>query len=270
MQGIGLSLLLAIGATHPPLDAWHALTLGPPSDAVLDCFGRIITPFYVKPTRDGVVVVSDEAPSDDLEPLSVSPSDVGLPQDADRHWIATNEGWLVGFDAGEFGGGLWHVRTDGSRTKVPLDGVPFWAQNVHGLVMQEAGPLVFVGLNHLSADFGAVLRCVRRAGRWDTVLITRIEGAPTAVTRRSNGEAVFVTTSGISRVSPSGRVASLLKRDLDSLYPESIATDARGDIYIGVRGAVIRFRAGARLEEWLVPPGCAHFELKGTECVCRP
>jgi hypothetical protein len=270
VQRIGVSLLLAFTSAQQPLESWHALAPGPPSDAVLNCLGRIITPFGVRSTRDGAVVVSVRHPSDDPEPLPVSPSDVGLPRDADLHWIATKGGWLVGFDAGEFGGGLWFVGADGDRRQVSLEGVPSWAQNVHGIVEQQGGPLVFVGLNHLSADFGAVLRCVRREGRWDTRLISRLDGAPGAAARLSNGDAIFVTTRGIGRVTPSGRVGSLLKRDLDGLYPESIATDAGGNVYVGIRGAVIRLRAGAAREEWLVPPGCARFELKGMQCTCGP
>jgi hypothetical protein len=62
----------------------------------------------------------------------------------------------------------------------------------------------------------------------------------------------------------------LTPADLDGLYPQSITTDARGNVYVGVRGAVIRLRVDAKIEEWLVPPGCARFALEGRQCKCLP
>jgi len=94
------------------------------------------------------------------------------------------------------------------------------------LLAQPDGPLAFVGLTHLSAGYGAVLRCIRRNGRWSTKLVARIEGTPTAAASAADGGAVFVTAHGVGRVSPSGVVRTLLRRVFDGLYPSSIATDA--------------------------------------------
>jgi hypothetical protein len=119
---IGVSLFLAFAMTQQPLDGWHLLTSGPPADGILNCLGRIITPFYVGSTRQGVVFVSDGGPPADLEPLPVSPADLGLPQDSDRHWIATKQGWLVGFNAGEFGGGCGSCARMATVTGFPWRG----------------------------------------------------------------------------------------------------------------------------------------------------
>jgi hypothetical protein len=111
----------------------------------------------------------------------------------DRH----EAGVARGLQRRRIWGGLWFVRADGHRHRIPLEGVPSWAENVHGIVAQPAGPLVFVGLAHLSADYGAVLRCVRREGRWATRFVSRLDAAPGAAARLLTGDAVFVTTRGI-------------------------------------------------------------------------
>jgi hypothetical protein len=64
--------------------------------------------------------------------------------------LKITHGWLVGFDAGEFGGGLWFVDSVGQSHKLT-------GENVHGLMSTPQGTLVFVGLSHLGLDTGKVL-----------------------------------------------------------------------------------------------------------------
>jgi len=46
-------------------------------------------------------------------------------------------GWLLGFDAGEFGGGLWFAAVDGKTQELSKE-------NVHGFIETQQGVLVFV------------------------------------------------------------------------------------------------------------------------------
>ena len=42
---------------------------------------------------------------------------LSLDRFGDRHVLGVADGWLVGFNAGEFGGGLWWFSFDGKRSK---------------------------------------------------------------------------------------------------------------------------------------------------------
>jgi hypothetical protein len=55
--------------------------------------------------------------------------------------------WLLGYDAGEWGGGLWLTNEDGSETKQIL------TDNVREMVRLDNGILVLTGLAHMSLDF---------------------------------------------------------------------------------------------------------------------
>jgi hypothetical protein len=268
MLCLGTALALTLSAGQVPAEDFVRLSSGPPPRDVRTCLGYIADSFEVESTPGGRVVVTPQALARDDYYLPLSSADVSLPEDANRHSIVVEDGWLVGFDAGEFGGGLWSVRRDGQHVRVPLEGVPSWARNVHGLVPQPDGPLAFVGLAHLSAEYGAVLRCARLNGQWKATLVARIGGTPTAVGSEANGGAVFVTARTIGRVSPSGAVQTLLRRDFDGLYPASVATDTKGNIYVGMRGVVVRLAVGAKQEDWLVPPDCVRLELDGRRCTC--
>lgn len=57
-------------------------------------------------------------------------------------------GWLLAYDAGEWGGGLWLTNEDGSRTKRILN------DNVRGVVPIDGGIFVLSGLAHMSINFG--------------------------------------------------------------------------------------------------------------------
>ncbi len=270
MCWLGITLALIASSGQATLRDWVRLSSGPPASEVRACLGYATTAFDVEPTPAGVVVARHSPREGQHEHVPMSPADVLLPQDANRRSLAFDDGWLVGFDAGEFGGGLWWVNTDGRRARILLGDVPTWANNVHALLSQPEGPLAFVGLTHLSAEYGAVFRCVRRNGRWKAILLARIEGTPTAATAEASGGALFVSTHGIGRVSQSGAIRTLLRRDFDGLYPSSIATDTGGTIYVGMRNVVIRLGSGAEHEDWLVPPGCVRHEVVDRRCVCLP
>ena len=68
-----------------------------------------------------------------------------------RHLLKFDDGWLIGIDAGEWGGGLWITNEDGTRSKqIVMD-------NVRGLIPTSRGIFVLSGLAHMHIDFGNVL-----------------------------------------------------------------------------------------------------------------
>jgi len=59
--------------------------------------------------------------------------------------LETYDGWLVGFDAGEFGGGLWWYRQDG-KFDVQLS-----SKNVHAIYKTQDGIFILGGLAHMDS-----------------------------------------------------------------------------------------------------------------------
>ena len=169
-------------------------------------------------------------------------------------------GWLLGFDAGEFGGGLWSADSSGNTHKLS-------GENVRGLVDTPQGVLVFVGLAHLGLDSGNVLIVPYTAA--DVKTLAKLDGAPEALTRISNDTALVVTTHGITEISSSGSAKTLLHADFGLLYPNSVVSTPDGTVYVGMRLFVVRFDPHAEhdAEQWFLPQSCERFETTG--CVCR-
>jgi len=67
-------------------------------------------------------------------------------------------GWLLAYDAGEWGGGLWLTNEDGSKTTRILN------DNVRAVVPIDGGIVVLSGLAHMSIDFGMHLFSQTRTG----------------------------------------------------------------------------------------------------------
>jgi len=179
--------------------------------------------------------------------------------------LKLQNGWLLGFDGGEFGGGLWFASDDGTTQILNRE-------NVHGFVTTPQGVLVLAGLAHLTLDSGKVFIApyvVKSSS--DVKLLVDLDGAPQAFTKVSDDVMLVVTTRGVSRIRSSGGSELLLRRDLGLLYPNSVAATPDGVIYVGARLFVVRLSPhdGDYIEQWMLPDSCTHFEIQGLDCVCE-
>jgi hypothetical protein len=193
--------------------------------------------------RDGVAVAQAHH---DAQPMV--PPGLRFPE----HWGAPRivrrgrSGSLVGFDHGEWGGGLlWY--SDGGSFRGELLG-----ENVVELLAVTGGFIVLTGLSHLGSDVGHVTELV------DTGTIFRIErsadlgSAPRAVVLEGDGAVLVVTMAGLVRISPSFQVTRLLSSRWGMFYPVSLVLDG-AIAYVGVRGIVVEVQLGAdtATETWL-------------------
>lgn len=180
-------------------------------------------------------------------------------------------GWLLAYDAGEFGGGLWLTTEDGSETKLIL------SDNVRGLVpLDGGGVLVLSGLAHMSMDFGNEFIFSKPEGmNIPLQYAAHLDGAPRAFTKLADGSVLFVTTQSLNAITAKPRKSAELNyfpKWMRMLYPNSILALNDGTIFIGMRMFVLRLTpspAGYN-EDWLLPNSCRKFETRETVCVCKP
>jgi hypothetical protein len=165
--------------------------------------------------------------------------------------VKVADGWIVGFNAGEFGAGLWWFAPDGkSRYQISYDRVCGFAQTSKGLLALE-------GLAHLGSDRGQLIGVNRGAqGQWQTDPFVDLGNAPEAATRDKDGSLIVVTTERLLRVRLDKQVDVLLDHAFwGGLYSNSVIMDGTGSIYIGMRKGVAKItRAGRkRTVSWLLP-----------------
>jgi hypothetical protein len=173
-------------------------------------------------------------------------------------------GWFLGFDGGEFGGGLWFADLGGKTQELS-------GENVHGFIETPQGVLAFVGLAHLGLDSGKVLIAPYAVNApTDVKTLVELDGAPETFTKVSADTVLVVTTQGISRINSFGVKKILLRRRFGDLYPNSVVSTPDGTIYAGMRLFVVRLvqQSGEYTEQWLVPDRCKNFKVRELDCVC--
>ena len=162
-----------------------------------------------------------------------------------------DDGWLAGFNRGEFGASLYWFSADGKRNYKISE------HQVVEFITRPDGVYAIEGLAHLGITDGSVIRIARDTWqlRWTATPITKLPFAPYAVAVRGDN-AMLVTLSGaLVSVDTNGDVATLLE-DVPwrGLYPNSSALSSDGrKLYIGMRQFVGEFDTQSRTLRLLVP-----------------
>ncbi|HET6327802.1 MAG TPA: hypothetical protein VFG04_24170 [Planctomycetaceae bacterium] len=161
------------------------------------------------------------------------------------------DGWIIAFNAGEFGGGLWWYAPDGqSRYMISY-------HRVQGFLQTDQGLLALEGLAHLGSDRGEIIQISRGAnGKWMSERVVNLGSAPDAATRDKDGSLIVVTTKGLLRFRMRKPLETLLDHGFwGGLYPNSVIIDSTGTVYVGMREGVakVALTKGQRTVTWLLP-----------------
>jgi hypothetical protein len=182
-----------------------------------------------------------------------------------RSLQSTSGGWLVGFDAGEFGGGLWWFSRDGSQT------IELLSENVHAIYKVKTTILILTGLAHVSLNYGHLYKFNDIPDKASVTSVANLGGSPEASTLDAAGNIVIATPDSVLRVETDGKVNDLYKSGEQLTYPTSAAVDANGNIYVAMRFFVLLLipqEAGRYKAEWLMPEQCLVFKLEKRICDC--
>jgi len=153
--------------------------------------------------------------------------------------------WLIGFNAGEFGGGLWWTSPDGKRTKL------LTRENVQAFVRRDKDVLVFTGLSHMGYDQGAAYIFRSTDDDGEITRIADLDSAPCAALLEDNGSVLIALTNGVVTLQPDGSVVRLYKeKEMSILYSNSVAGEESDAIFVGMRFYVLRLnrRADGKFE----------------------
>jgi hypothetical protein len=179
----------------------------------------------------------------------------------------TSGGWLVGFDAGEFGGGLWWFSRDGSKT------IELLSDNVHAIYEIKKTILILTGLSHMNLNFGHIYKLNDNADKPTVTSVVTLGGSPEASTVDTDGDNIVIATpERVLRVDMDGKVAESYKSGEHLTYPTSIAVETDGFIYVAMRFFVLRLspQQGSNYKaEWLMPEQCRVFRLDKYICGCN-
>lgn len=161
------------------------------------------------------------------------------------------DGWLVGFNQGEFGAALYWFSNDGTRNYKVSD------HQVVNFVTLPDGVYAVEGLAHMGISRGSIIRIARNkaSDRWEATTVADLPFAPYAVVLRRDGT-MLITLSGALVSFGSDQKVHMLLSDAPwgGLYPNSsLLSPDEQRLYIGMRQFVGEFDLKTNQMRLLIP-----------------
>jgi hypothetical protein len=144
-----------------------------------------------------------------------------------------DDGWLVGFNHGEFGAALYWFNGDGTHHyKISNHQVVAFFSLPDGIYAVE-------GLAHMGMSCGSVIRITRptTSAHWEASRVVRLPYAPNTVAVRRDGSIVIALSDSLVSVGPDHQVTTLISNaPWGDLYPSSsILVPDESRLYLGMR-----------------------------------
>lgn len=249
-------------------DGWVLFSNSEINDSILRCASFSSREWRVEQSENTIKIRLDKLQDHQAAlPDAIRFRNVEVGTKGYRSVARVADGWLVGLDVGEFGGGLWWFGSDGKDNK------KLSSENIVGFVNTSTGILALAGLAHLSLHDGKILKIVgdTRTGRKVETLVS-LGSAPRTFVSESPDTLLVLTTDSLIRVKTSGAVEKLSSTKYQQLYANSMVLLPSGIVYFGMRHFVTRWtptNEGYK-EEWLVPSNCTQFKERDFDCICVP
>jgi hypothetical protein len=174
-----------------------------------------------------------------------------LPEQAVRTLTEFETGFLVGYNSGEWGGGLYWYGRDGALLQHILEG------NIVRVVPVDGKVLVFSGIAHLVMNEGQASVLEFDGSSWTLLYSLDLTGAPVTFADEPDGTLLVATSKRIVRLSNARRVEVLYRSKTGHWPATSMVRDDDGTLYLGGRYVVVRLRPldVGYVETWLAPSG---------------
>jgi hypothetical protein len=258
-----LRILKELPKTAMPPAGWVAVPLakGQPDD----CHNLNFDDYEVQVESNKVRFTTVGSRSKVQIPAALAPRMSADHGAAVKYVFEDNDGWLVMFDHGEFGGGVeWYARSGGEprsieigqkTTRDPFDRVP---QNVNRAMTIDGVIYALQGLTHLMTTPGQLVALWREHDHFTGHVVARYRTEPVDWIVQDDGTWLVLTDEGIWKTSRAGEV-SLVTRVPEVLeYASSFVMTADGTFYVSGRAGVLRLtpvwaEQPRYAAEWLMP-----------------
>jgi len=161
------------------------------------------------------------------------------------------DGWLVGFNHGEWGGALYWFSPDGTEKYEISKG------NIVDFIQASNRIFAISGLAHLGLSEGSILSISQSSNQtpWQITNRWRLPQAPEVVIQHPDGDLLIALSDSFVSVTLDGKIKTIVKEGRwGSLYPFSmvLSGDAR-TAYVGMRQFVAKVTLKNGRVSFLVP-----------------
>lgn len=246
-------------------DGWVLYPDSKIDDAALRCGNYSRREWRVEQGENNVSIRLDEVQDhQDVLPSVIDFRKAKAVKVSSRSVEQVDDGWLVGLDIGEFGGGLWWFSSDGKVSKKLSE------ENIVRFAKTSSGVFALAGLAHLGINDGKILKIVGGGINRKVEKLLDLGATPRAFVMESADTLLILTTDSLVRVKTSGTIEKLFSTRYWQLYPTSMIVSPSGIVHIGMNHFVVRLTPTGKeyKEEWFVPRDCTKFKIRDGDCVC--
>lgn len=146
---------------------------------------------------------------------------------------SVEDGWLIGYNYGEFGASLFWFSADGTKHYKISD------HQIVDFVVIADQVYAIEGLAHLGISEGSLIRISpdAKTGRWTASTSLKFPSAPYALVPGENNTIYVVLSDALVAVEDAGKLVTIMPdAEWGSLYPNSVVLSPDGaSLYIGMR-----------------------------------
>jgi hypothetical protein len=166
-------------------------------------------------------------------------------------YLRVDDGWLISFRRGEWGGGLYWFSPDGKANQY-LGGL-----QVNQFLRVDDEVLAVEGLSHLGSSNGSLVELSHSGinGEWRYKTLKRMPRTPYAFVRRSDGTLLIVLLDSVVSLTAEGELSTVMVlKNWDGIAANSLALvpdDAKA--YLGGRGYISELNFNEQVVRYLAP-----------------
>lgn len=195
--------------------------------------------------------------------------------------IQVNDGYLVGFNRGEWGGSLYWYSKNGKKS-IKIGGSVFSTSPIQ-FIKRDNQIYAITGLSHMTMSYGDILKIEKKQKQWIVEEYIKLPDAPCAIQLDSKDNMLVFTSSGLYSIDKEARLDTLaikLRRPITPIIEIELPNDTlriakkplerypkwiwgflnptsmviQNDmVYVGMMGRVYKFDLKTKKEEWLLP-----------------
>lgn len=248
-------MLMAISFYLPAQDVmdintWKKYHTPPPEDSLRSFSGTSKHTYTIRKDNDRILVEREDYSRVDTVPFNLVPADGREEIEMRGRYVyeKVEDGYLVGFNRGEWGGSVFWFSNDGKKHYHISN------NQLNRFIRKNNRLYAIHGLAHLSPPYyGGMVYYEKKDGYWEEVKFVDLKDAPEAIDIDLSGNFIIMTALKLVKVDNEKNVTTLIEEGFwPGLYPTSMVIDKQV-AFFAMRGGVFKYNLDSGEQEWLSP-----------------
>ena len=164
----------------------------------------------------------------------------------DISFIKVDNGYLISFWRGEFGGNLYWFDNVGEKRKSIARAM------ITQFIKRDDKIYAIAGLAHMGISNGGIIEIRKENENWKLFHYVNLNDAPYAVDMDKSKSFVVITSNHLYSIDTNKQIDTLITKGFwELLYPTSLTIE-KNIVFVGMRQGIFKFNLATRKEQWLM------------------